>query len=401
MSYGLLTLGRLTLRETFAVSETGGDTRSLSVSGEESTPPLTRAALIARHDDLLALETGSLIAATWTDKPDRNGFYTVKSSSAELDDVFTGAVVTSGWKVDLNRVGSEAETDIESRLTGTIRENNFSLTGERWHAPSIGHYAYHTGSSIPTVLNRASADGAITVYRSIPSGVSPRWGVAPGDYAGGRVRVRDGSVERSGVNTTVSASGWELSNALVRVNVAPAGSGSLEVAAYDGSAWESKYWNVSVAASGAPIELWDGATILRNDYEQAVIRLTHSLSPGRVTLDLTLRRGSRFVEGYLQRSDANTLSAYLAAGENVSDFASGGYVVATDDDSGGNRFTAGTAHTFTPHASGGLSRAATRSLDFYLGAVIGGGSAVSGDAATDLRNQYIGALAEFTTGVRR
>lgn len=400
MSYGTVTIGRLVLRETFPVTEgndpSGG--RTMALAGQESSPPLTNAGVTARHDDILALPD-SPMSVVFTDKPDRSGFYRVSDSSSEYTSTIS-TTLTSDWKIGLVRLGSESETDLESRLTGTVRLNDFSLLGERWHAPSIGHYSYYTGATIPTPATRASSDGSITVYRSVPSGISPRWGVAPTSYPGGRVRVLDGGVERAGADTPVSAGGWEINNALVRVRPLTS-NGSLEVAAWDGSAWETKNWNVTVAASGAPITTWSAATVLRNDFEQCVLRLIAPLSPGRVTLDLTLRRGSRFVEGYLQRGDVQTLAVYLNVLENATNVASGGYVVATSNDANSNKATAGTARTFTPHGSLGVQKGSATFLDFYLGAVVGGTGATAVDTATSLRDQYIGAMSEFTVGVRR
>lgn len=395
MTWGTITLGRISLRETVTVSETGGDDRKLSVQGQESTPPLTRTALVAAHDNLLGTQSDVVLPVTWTDKPERNGYYNVTSVSSDLTD-WQGEVVTSSWKLDLTRIGLDNETDLQSRLTGAIRANDYGLTGERWHAPPIGHYGYYTGTTQPSTMTRASADGTITVYRSVPAGTSPRWGCPPTSYGNARVRVLSDGTERVGVNTTMSASSWELSNALVRVR--PSGS-SLEVAAYDGSAWETKNWNITVASSAVPS--WDAVTVLRNDHETGVVRLTKSRTPGRATLDLTLRRGARFVEGYLQADTSGTISAALATLENTTNVASAGYVVATSNDAAGNKYTAGSAHNFTAHASGGVSKASTVTLDFYLGAVVNGSSAVSGDAATDLRNQYIAALPERVYGVKR
>ena len=107
------------------------------------------------------------------------------------------------------------------------------------------------------------------------------------------------------------------------------------------------------------------------------------------------------MEGYLQSGAASTLAVYLRTSETNTSAAASGYVVATNNDADGNRFAAGSARTFTAHANGGVSKASTATLDFWLGVVAAGGSAVSGDGATDLRNQYIGALAEATYVVRR
>lgn len=400
--WGTVQLGRTSLRETYAVSEAAG-ARTLDVEGQESTPPLTRAVLVARHDNLMALESGGPVAVTWTDKPERNGYYAVKSATGKLTE-WRGDQVTSDWKVSLERLGSVNEVDLQSRLTGVARLNDFTLTGERWHAPPIGHVSYYTGATNPSLMTRATADGTMTVYRSIPASTSPRWGCDPTNYLAGRVRINDTTAatgagfELEGIGQPLPTLGWTLGNALVNV-VPSASAGVLDVQAYTGGAWHSKLWNISVAGSAAPA--WDSATILRNDPEHAIIRLTASRAPGRITLDLALRRGSRTLEGYLQSGAATTLSISLRTLETNTSAAASGYVVATGNDADGNRFAAGSARTFTAHANGGVTKSSSAFLDVWVGVVAGGGSAASGDAATDLRNQYIGAVAESTYTARR
>jgi hypothetical protein len=132
-----------------------------------------------------------------------------------------------------------------------------------------------------------------------------------------------------------------------------------------------------------------------------IMRLVKGLSPGRASLDLTLRRGSRFVEGYLQTGTSATLAAYRSTLETNTSFAASGYVTATGDDADGNRFAVGSARTFTAHTNGGVIKSSATSLDFWIGVEAGGGSAVSGDAATDLRSQYVACLPEAVYGVRR
>ncbi|MFG3051909.1 hypothetical protein ACGFZP_13290 [Kitasatospora sp. NPDC048239] len=402
-TWGTLQLGRTQLRETFTVTETAGDMRTLDLDGQESTPPLTRPVLVARHDNILSLDQGSVVAVTWTDKPERNGYYAVKGSSAALRE-YVNDVVTSTWKASLERLGAVGEIDLQSRLTGVVRANDFALTGETWHAPPIGHTTYYTGATSPSTMTRTGADGTMTVYRGIPTGASPRWGCDPTAYLTGRVRINDtvaasgAGFEIEGTAQPLPAGGWTLGNALV--NVTPtASAGVIDVQSYTGGAWHSKQWNITVG--GANVAAWDTATILRNDPEQCILRLTAPRSPGRATLDLTLRRGSRIVEGYLQSGSSSTLAVYLRTSETNTSVAASGYVVATGNDSDGNRAAAGSARSFSAHANLGVSKTSTATLDFWLGIVAGGGSAVAGDAATDLRNQYIGALAESTYVVRR
>lgn len=364
--WGDLRIGRLLLRETFKENESAGTARTLSLEGQESSPPLTRTELVWRHDNVTALESGCVLPLTFTDKPERNAYATVDSVSADYTE-YRNEVLTSDWQLGLTRLGSDAEVDLQSRLTGVARVNDFGLAGERWHAPPIGHYGYQTGTSNPTSMTRTGLDGTITVYRSIPTGVSPRWGCAPTSYLNGRVRLTSSGTELCGVDQSLSATGWALTNGLV--NVAPGASGTLDVQAYADGAWRSKEWNVSVAGSASSITSWDGATLLRNDCEHVIVRLTKGLNPGRATLDLALRRGSRTVEGYLQTSTSNTLAVYRATAETNTSFAASGYVTATDDDSDGNRFAVGSARTFTTHTNGGIQKTATTSLDFWIGAV--------------------------------
>lgn len=399
--WGSIQLNRTLLRETFTATETG-ISRALDLDGQESNPPLTRAVLVATHDNINALDSDSPIAVTFTDKPERNGYYQVKACGSAITEE-RGDRVIANWKVGLDRLGTAGEVDLQSRLTGAVRLNDFGLTGERWHSPPIGHNAYYTGPSTPSIMTRTGADGTITVYRGIPVGVSPRWGCAPSDYLKGRARVYDTAaaggdgMELDGTSRAVPPMAWSVSNGIV--SVAPmAGLSALNVSAYTGGAWHTKAYTVWVNGAAA---MWESATILRNDLEHVILRLSTSRSPGRVTLDLALRRGSRVVEGYLQPGSSATLSFYRRTLETNTSFAASGYVTAAANDADENRFIVGSAKTFTAHSNGGISKSSATALDFWVGVIAAGSSAVPGDTATDLRDQYIGALAEATYAVRR
>ncbi|MFI6793685.1 hypothetical protein ACIBG4_40775 [Nonomuraea sp. NPDC050383] len=391
-----LQLGRLVLRETMTLTESAYQGWSLHINGVEVCPMITRDEVWDRFDGVLGGQ-GGLVQAIWEEKSERNGYYTISSASGEVKDRKRQGITEIAWKISLQRHGPDTDVDLESRLSGAVRANDFSLTGERWSAPSVGHYAYYTGPTAPSVMTRASTDGLITVYRGVPAGVSPRWGCRVEDYLRGRVRVLNAGTERVGTAHPLDEDGWELANGLVRVRPL-AGGGSLEVASFTGGAWRPKSWWIDIG--GTQITSWDSASVLRNDLESCIVRLAVRRSPvGRAYLDLTLRRGSRIVEGYLQRGDSGTMSVYLASAETCTDATS--YVVRSTDDGNGNRVIAGSARNFDPHASGGLTKTSSTAMDFFLGAVVGGSSAVSGDQATHLRDQYIGALPEVVAAVRR
>jgi len=402
MTYGTITVGRLTLREAYTPADDRTDATtgesSVTFTGQESSPPLTAAQLRQRREDLTGM-LGQLVPVVCTDKETFDGFYQVTDVGASLVEV-AGQAEYFDWNLSLARVGSDTSVDVESRLTGVARGNDFTLTGERWHAPSAPASGYYTGTTQPSIVVRTGADGAMNVYRDVPASTNPRWYVVPEDYYDGAAKVTVGSLTRAASNVSMSTSGWTLENSLVKV--APGVTDSFTISAHDGTQWEAKAWNVSIGTSGAPaVTTWDAASIIRNDPECCTIRLMKGGSPGRSLLDLTLRRGSRVVEGYLQTDRSTTLGLFLTTPESLSNQTANGYVIASSDDAAGNKCTAGTARSCTYNTNLGFYKSSTTTFGFYAGVVMGGSSAVSGDDAVSLREQYILSPAETTMFVRR
>ncbi len=400
--FGEVQVNRVYLQEKEDLKEDNAG--KITISGQESSPPTTIAMVSYLHGQINALQEGLLVPVTWRDKNERDGFYTIEKADSALKN-FQDEVSLADWNIDFKRQGSHTEVDLQSRLTGAARANDFSQSGARWHAPAINHYSYYTGANdVSTWTDRVGADGTIRVYRGIPSGVQPRWGVTPANYRLGRVRVLDTlevatENEIEGINHQLSTTGWSVSNGLVNVT-ATASAGVIDVQSYSGGSYHSQQW--SVQRTGVNLQAWQSVSVLYNTFEYCVIRLTANLvnAPGRITLDLGLRRGSRFVEGYLQSSSSATLKVVSTA--TMASSSGTGYVVKTSNDVSGNRPIVGSAHTFTADTTnGGLSKASTLFLDFYLGAVINATSPLTGDAATDIQDQYIGALPEATYAVRR
>jgi hypothetical protein len=405
MTWTNIQVGRMTLRETFEATvnvNQGTNKRTLGLRGEESSPPLTLAVLKTRQEDILGL-LDEFVPITWGTKSDHDGWYIVRDVNTELTN-WTSEVAKFSWTIQAEYVGPPNAVDIESRLSYVTRQNNFGLAGERWHAPAGGAAAYYTGSNLPSAsVDRASIDGGpVTVYRGTPAGVSPRWSTTLGSYQRGRARVLIDGAERVATNLTVGASSWELNNGLISVSAAPTVPATFQVGLWDGILWDTRLWNVSVAGSATDLGLFDAATVIRNDYEAVTLRLLKGKTPGRSQLDLTVRRGSHIVEGYLQTDTSATLAVYRKTTEAGTSPASSGYVTATADDGNGNRYIVGSAKTFTAlTAQGGLQKPASTFLDFFFGAVLGGGSASASNDATRLRDQFLVFNAEQSIGVRR
>lgn len=400
--YGTVTVGRLVLRETFTVKadvHAGTGERSVNIEGEESMPPLTEAQLRQRNEDIMSMRD-MIMPIFFTNKPDFDGLYIVEDVGAELTDYIQG-IAKFAWTIRASRIGPANAAEIESRLTGITRKNDWGKSGTLWHAPAVGHFAYYTGSTRPTtVISRLSEDGAVKVYFPIPADTSPRWSITPQNYRMGRARVKVDGLERSGTNLKDGTT-WELTNGIIKAT--PAASGGIQLGVWNGSAYESKVWNVSVGASATPVGDYQAMSVLRNDFEMVTIRLVKDMAPmGRSVLDLSVRRGSRFVEGYLETDVATTLAVGLGVAENATAPASAGRVVATADDAQGNRAIVGTARTFVAQTGRtGIQKNSTTSMDFFIGSVYNGGSANTGESGAELESQYIGSLAEMTMAVRR
>jgi hypothetical protein len=398
MAFGTINLGRLALREALsAASETGSASgRTMKITGQEAIPGLTVAQLAAAQDDLPGM-VGSVVPVRFTDKSDRNGYYQVTDAQADLMN-WTGELVTCTWSTTLLRIGTDTEVDLESRLTGaSARNNSFAATGERTHSPPIGHYAYWSGPTQPSVVTRTGSDGAQIVYRGLPVTANARWGCTVGNYGNGRCRFVDGNtLERAGINFSVAGSGWNINNGLIQVKP---GTGVLSVGSWTAGAWAAKTWDILIG--GTSLGVPTTATVLRNEYETTVVRLLWTqAAPGRVTADLTIRRGSRLVELYIQPEFSSTIKVVRQVTEAGT--AGTGYVRATANDAGGNRFVVGSAKTFTNDLTlGGISVTSAVTLDAFIGVELAGSSAVSGDQAAQLYAQYLGQPAETVQAVRR
>lgn len=423
--FGSFTLGRMVLREALTpASETSGTSgRQLKLQGQEAVPVLTSAQLAAIQDDLPGM-VGSFLPVTFTHKSDRNGYWLLSDATCDLMN-WNGEVVTCNWQITLDRQGSDTEIDLESRLTGTLtRDNVWGSTGERVHVPPIGHYGYYSGPTLPNVVVRTGVDGAMLVYRNVPTDVNPRWGCSALTYMAGRVRFLDAhNIERSGVAFSVrpllpalvpsgdlapgvsvlpssgNATAWTLTNGLVQVTPAASG-GVLDIAAYTGGAWRTKRWDVQVAARsvGTP----DTVTVLRNEPEIVVVRMLRDTNPGRTTIDATLRRGSRVVELYVQNSYSTTIKLALSTPEAGVTTSAAGALRATANDTAGNRYVVGSAGTYTADTvNGAVSASSTVAMDAYIGVEVGGNTALSGDTSADLFAAYLGAPAETVQAVRR
>ncbi len=405
MGWGVARVGRLQLSELYTCQENhnaGTGEKTLSIVGQHYTgwKGATSDAVQKMQEDVVGL-ADRIVPVTFEHKTDQNGYYQIHDVNVTALNWVSEAVVSFDWSFIMRKFGPDNNVDLESRVGTIVRTNGYAATGERWQAPPIGHYAYFVGSAgVSGTVSRASADGAVVVYRGLPSGINPRWGCPVGSYLGGRARFLTDGVERVGTNLRATTTGWEINNGLVQITPLTA-NGMLRISSWGGTAWETKDWHIALGGATTSLGNPDQLTVLRNDFEMVTIRLLKAASPGRTLVDITLRRGSRFAEIYIQTHSSATLGAYLETTETATDNTASGYVVATNNDAAGNKFVVGSSVVTTYTTNRGLSKAAVTALDVFIGSVVDGTGAATGDAALDLRNQYIGAVSESTMAVRR
>jgi hypothetical protein len=395
-------IGRVFLNESairpFDESQSG-DERTVTLSGilfNDSTH--TEAAIKDLHDDIMGLPL-SIVPVIFGDKSDRNGYYTVLGSKSSIVNLAYQSVIQLTWAIDLRREGNDQEVDLETRLAGPVnRLNDFTLSGSRWLGVPVGATGFLAGASTPSIVNRPTPDGTMPVFTGISGTVnSVRYQCDITDYGKGRVMVKSDGRERAGIGVSLGSTNWELSNGLLRLTARASG---FSLAYYSGGVWETaRDWNF--LADGGVVAVPTAVSVLRNDYEQVTLRLMWNRTPsGRVVADVTLRRGSHFVEFVMKSNTATTFE--LRRATNEAGTSASGFVRATSNDAQGDRYVVGSSRTFTANlGTGGLSKASTTRLDVMLGIEINGTTAIAGDTGADLMAQYLGSPTQVVLAVRR
>lgn len=388
----------------------GGDIDPAAAGGK------TQALVLRRQLQGLAAATGEVRPATFGDTPELDGYYRVGSiqiTSPRGDPGFAHG--SFGWSVELTPVDGWASALLQSRLQGGLRgkpdgtANAHSITTAHtlswWSpglvAPATFSMAGVSGASVQ--LSRPSVDGTVHVLYDTAEfyfDASPSWYTPPGDY----YKASAGIAMDYGTGTYYGVVGdqiqnrpghWALGNGLVTV----LGSTSQAFAQFSilwfgGTAFESLK-TVRVTLDGTNLAPWPAAAvrILCNTPERAAVRVYFATTgiDGRLTLDLSLRRGAKHVEGLLSSPTGRQWGVKLATNEAGTNHTSG--IHASSADADGNKYILTSPQAVTTDANGGiyLSSASTR-LAFMVGAELAGSGA--GDNFTDLVFQYFAYQAE-------
>lgn len=392
MAWGTITIEGLVLRETVSASENG---TQLTISGQDSSPPLLTATVRALHGNLVGLR-GRVVPVIISDKKTLTGFYSVTDVAAVLSDELNGKAVKVDWTLTLDRVGGPTDVEFETVMSSFARLTSVGSppAASFWHSPPGSYVDYYTGITVPGATTvRTGADGAITVFRGIPGATFPRWNVEPEDYMKGAASVFIDGERRNGIITRPMLTDWSITNGLVDLRPADAfGRLSASVVNAAGARVSPYTFEFPSTLTGLLPPLF---TILQNDPEELRVRLTYAqAAPGRVTVDLSLRRGSRFVTAVMKRHSALAMSVTVPAGGGAA--VTGGVRQVTADGSG-NRWVVGSMKPGTVTATS-IALGTVVAADFFVGHEVG---AAAGDLFADLWQQYRGTVSTNTRAVLR
>lgn len=389
-----LRIGRVTVHEGFTASSSG-DGR-LDVTGQESTPgleDLARSTIAARISGLLALE-GRVVPVAFAAKPELDGYYRVDAVTADTFE-FGGDFVRVDWSLTATRVAEPAVARHELRLRALHRANGHAITvGDRWTALPPDR----TWGELPaggTVATRTGQDGDVLVYYDWTADTATAaFGTLPIDYYTGAALLElggetiEGTVLPAGDGWAVDS--WRLSNGLVRATARPAGDNYwFRLEAWDPADGEwQRIADVRPVAYTTDLLVPVSLEALRNTADavtlRAVFAVTDTGAPRRVTVDLSLRRGSRYV-AILVRSPSSTTLKVQTTITGWDDLT--GVRRATSADADGNKTAIGAAYYSTD--TRGVQRAASTELAGFVAGIVDSATAATVDDAAALLAQWL------------
>lgn len=333
------------------------------------------------------------VPCVWSDDTSQTGFYQVLDFSCEYDLAST-LTLRDGyywldWTATLRRVAGYVAPDVEEVLAGGLRSNSHSITTTETR-PALGIVSTAKGF-YPNVAATEeylvdTADGGDIFHLDHGTGGSrntffdarARYYLAPADWYKASCSLQVGGQTQVGRNIANDPTEWTLSNELVKVR--PGASGALEVYWWDGTSWDMISFQAAVGGT-AWTDTPYAITALRVSPACTVIRLHIDYQVGgepnqRRMIDLAVRRGMRWVEGYINVPGRSSTYGIQRTATEASTAITGG-IRATSNDANGNRFVlAAPAALTTDLVNGQIRRSSSdESFSFMIGCAVGGSGA--------------------------
>lgn len=281
------------------------------------------------------------------------------ASTAHVGGSMLGGMVT--YEITVAPV---ARPEVVSALSSSVRGNDHVLLfGSPSHAVPAGYDMWSwlpTGTAVEATRTTGGQAAGNVAYRRVTNGAgqsTARW-ICPPErwYAGGcHVEEHHGARWLPVVGRRTLRNPWRIGNGLVRVTLVEGGSsaGRLRVEWYrtNSDQWTpAQEWGVG-SGGGFAFTAWNSVEVVENAPHRVLLRARGQYTHGYTTLWITLRRGSRLVDGSVDTANLPghrviTLPALAAGGVTAAPAAGAGegnlgwhaYLSADVADSGGLRW---------------------------------------------------------------
>ncbi len=413
-----VTIGRLTFTSPASLTYNGGGaTRSYTLSGkivptDSDGLDLTEAKYI--RDELVSMANYDIVYPfTYTGDTTISAYVKVENADVQINR-YAGAGIS--YNISLNFLGNPGEIRFESQFSGGLLDNNHSITStdSQFFAPPVGAYSIHipgvgTGN-VPAQEDRIASYGTSTLTLKYFSNDNLRssnieFECNPEDYLKGACEVSTNGKVRCGLyspNTNVDQT--VISNGLIKMELINDNTQSR----FKTSLWESDGWRsekefaVSKGSSETEWDGWNTVQIIKNYPECVTVRFTANANTdgtGRLTFDVSLRRGARFFSLIVNSYGTADQIAIKRTTAEASTSATG-YVVSTSNDSEGNYFVLGSPNTFTADTTnGGISLTATK-MKAFVGYALDGSSAAGENTPDNVRDSYLDYVYEYVRSIK-
>lgn len=377
------------------------------------------------------VETGReslVVPLEWDDEPKRNGFYRVTGVDLPVDRPLLNVHKVKA-KLSLSRVAGSSSLAGEHVLWGADRQAT-PTTGS-WVGNEPNPWVAYLDSWGPHTVDlvtpgqqarQLTATSAMNTLLDFNSSyrISVFTTPTPATFYEGACTIRTGTPLQyvTGRRQGIDPEAWEISNGLVKITPPSTAARSFELKYRNkaGTAWSTRtrafaFWDDNTYTDNPAGVNPRVVTVTRNTPEQVTVRLSVPFTyfKGSVALDLTLRRGSRFVQVSLSAGVASQWALGHQTGFNG---AWGGIdsptvgSIETNNDTDGNRSflmfgsvqNVGVTFVSTGRVSNGAFN--YKHMEVGVGGEIGGTSANTYDQAAYLERQYFAAMGETFRVVR-
>lgn len=316
------TIGRLSFTSPRALAESSIPSdgknsleRNISINGTLVANSLADAKNI--RDELISISNSNLIVPfTYEGDSTYGGYCQVDSADVNTQHLFGKGLFK--YSLNLRIKGRAGETSFESNLTGSLLTNAHSYSSSNNYGPThalpVNAYNY-AHSQTPTTHSRSSKDGTVYLFtdQNLRSSEA-NWQVAPENYYKGGCKITIDNYVKNGFLTKDNPNAVVIDNGLVQVTSGSVTDQSrLNLKFYDNGEFVSaREVSFSMGSSLTEWNKWQSVQILRNDAEEASIRLvtySEAAGDGRLTVDLTMRRGMHHVSFVATQSGTANRSA--------------------------------------------------------------------------------------------